>query len=300
MRKLAFLLTMALISGTILFSGILPATANGAEQSSRGHPSVTADALKEPPGYTIVSRSFTATAGTQTPSIVMCPADEVPLGGGVYVTSTSVLVNINTSRPLITGNGWVGDINNDSSADSGMTTYAICADQPAKYRVVQETATMIPGGTLVGEADAQCPGKTVVLGGGSDSSSFDLLDNINMSQPLSNGWDSMQVSEDQENPLPTVTSYAICAKPPLGYNFVASSEIPVPNDTQGHASAYCPGKSVPISGGGSAGLTGNGYDDHLMFAATFYPSGPQSWKIYYNNLTGSDSYAIQAYAICAK
>ena len=33
MRKLAFLLTMALISGTILFSGILPATANGAEQS---------------------------------------------------------------------------------------------------------------------------------------------------------------------------------------------------------------------------------------------------------------------------
>jgi hypothetical protein len=290
-RGLALLFTTVLISVTTLLTGMLPATANGTEHLS--HSAVAPDALGKPPGYTIVSQSFTATSGTQTPSIVRCPGNEVPLGGGVYVTSTSVLVNVNTSRPLITGNGWVGDVNNDSTADSGMTTYAICADQPAKYRVVQETTTMGRfDAVLEGYAAPQCTGRTVILGGGTDSSSFDLHDNINTSQPLSNGWESVQVSTDNENPLPTVTSYAICAKAPLGYNDLASGDISVPNDTQGQASAYCPGKSVPISGGGEPSA-------YEMFAATFYPSGPQSWKAYYNNVSGGDG-TIEAFVICAK
>jgi hypothetical protein len=292
-RPARFFVMAATLASTALIA-LLPATANGADLS---RPDVAASALKEPPGYTIVSQSFTATAGTQTPSIVMCPGNEVPFGGGVYVTSTSVNVNVNTSRPLITGNGWVADVNNDSSSDSGMTTYAICADKPKKYDVVQSSMQMeTDGAVLIAEPYAACPSKTIVLGGGVDSSSSDLLDNIGDSSPDNKkGWMGVEVSDDEnENPSPTITAYAICAQEPSGYDVVLGGTVTVPSNTQGNASALCPGKSVPISGGAESG------DEWSIFVASLFPSGTQSWKVYYNNLTDNDDEFIASDVICAK
>jgi len=190
-------------------------------------------------------------------------------------------------------------VNNDSSADSGMTTYAICADKPKKYKVVQSSAVLDgpSGGPITGDAEATCPSKTVVLGGGTDSSSFDLLDNIGLSEPspdIDYSWYGVQVSENGENPLPTMTTYAICAVQPPGYHIIWSGAVTVPDNTQGNVSVDCPGKAVPISGGGGGG------PDLPMFVATLYPSGPQSWKAYVNNLTGSDDESAWAMVICAK
>ncbi len=56
---------------------------------------------------------------------VACPTGTVPLGGGIAASSSSILVNINTTYP--TDNGWASWENNASASDERMIPYVICA-----------------------------------------------------------------------------------------------------------------------------------------------------------------------------
>ncbi len=76
-------------------------------------------------GYTQAAGALTTNAaGAQTESTVGCPTHTVPLGGGMFSSSLSTAVNLNTSYP--TSTGWAAFENNASSGTATMTTYVIC------------------------------------------------------------------------------------------------------------------------------------------------------------------------------
>ena len=72
-----------------------------------------------------VGSSVDNPAGRQSGTSVACPTGTVPLGGGIAASSSSILVNINTTYP--TPDGWQSWENNASASDERMTPYVICA-----------------------------------------------------------------------------------------------------------------------------------------------------------------------------
>ena len=84
-------------------------------------------AARPPKGYQIVSSgSLGSPANQQVHGSVGCPSGKTLLGGGVFVTSSSVLVNVNSDYP--SGNGWAADVNNASGAATTFSVYAICGN----------------------------------------------------------------------------------------------------------------------------------------------------------------------------
>jgi hypothetical protein len=82
----------------------------------------------KPGGYTVLSgNSVAAAAGQQSSAHVSCPAPTVPLGGGIYSSSDSTLVNVNTSTPNTSINGWDAYESNGSPSDASITPWVICA-----------------------------------------------------------------------------------------------------------------------------------------------------------------------------
>src|SRR4051794_13052552 len=128
----------------------------------------TASAAAGPPrGYVVVSSGqVIAPDGAQTRGFVTCPSRTVPLGGGAFVASSSVAVNLNSSFP--TAVGWVADVNNESSAATSFAVLAVCARRPTGYVVVPQT---VPNGARTRSTTTlSCPGSTRILGGGGFSS----------------------------------------------------------------------------------------------------------------------------------
>jgi hypothetical protein len=82
----------------------------------------------KPGGYIVQTGSqVAAPAGQQTLANVTCPAPTVPLGGGVYSSSSSTLVNVNTTIPSTPINGWETYVNNASPSAATITASVICA-----------------------------------------------------------------------------------------------------------------------------------------------------------------------------
>src|SRR5262245_59293449 len=70
--------------------------------------------------------------GTQDGDEVECAHGKVT-GGGVYVTGTSLDIEVATSAPLDSRDGWTGYANNDSGSQQTMTVSAICMNGVVKY-----------------------------------------------------------------------------------------------------------------------------------------------------------------------
>jgi hypothetical protein len=81
------------------------------------------------PGYAISATSASDPAGTQKGIIQDCIAPAVVLGGGNQSSNTANLrIMIKTSQPLpVSGISWKSGENNDTSAGTTLTSYAICA-----------------------------------------------------------------------------------------------------------------------------------------------------------------------------
>jgi hypothetical protein len=146
-----------------------------------------------------------------------CPPGTVVWSGGVGGTSDFGM-DINSSNP--TGSGWEGRYNNRSSHSGAFDVEAICAAQPRRY--VQTFALAAnPAGTQA-TATATCPARTVVLGGGAQSSSDDGRAFLLSAYPATTKtytaviWNGSPRDEQ-------LAVYAICGKRPLGYELNAST-----------------------------------------------------------------------------
>lgn len=80
-------------------------------------------------GATVVSSGASPNpAGAQSNAAATCPAGMRALGGGASSSSTSVLVNINSSFPIGSPpTAWLVFMNNNSGAPATFTVYAVCA-----------------------------------------------------------------------------------------------------------------------------------------------------------------------------
>jgi hypothetical protein len=80
-------------------------------------------------GYAIRSTSASDPAGVQKGIIQDCAASAVVLGGGNQSSDTTNLrIEIKATQPFpVSGTGWKSGENNDTSANTTLTSYAICA-----------------------------------------------------------------------------------------------------------------------------------------------------------------------------
>jgi hypothetical protein len=90
---------------------------------------VQAVCAKRPAGYAIRSTSASDPAGVQKGIIQDCAGSAVVLGGGNQSSNTSNLrIEMKTTQPFpASGTGWKSGENNDTSANTTLTSYAICA-----------------------------------------------------------------------------------------------------------------------------------------------------------------------------
>ena len=306
LRNLGFAL-MAFTTGSTI---VLSASAAGAA-TTRPHPHHVITGTKTPPvapaaphspllslpnGYKVVTAVYPAAAGVQSSGYVACPGTEQATGGGAYVDSSDVVVNINSSYPSSNGQDWLVDVNNASSLPTAFTVYAVCMAHSASYRVVSSGPWTASSNFVSSEA-ADCPTGTVVTGGGAVSNSSATDVNINSTVPnaLGHGHTAWRVAMGSYDPNDSsFTVFAVCRPKPLGYSMQTGPGLALEPDAETQAIVSCPGASVPIGGGGFTAFLTN---DTLLALNTSYPSGNE-WTIDENNgetLTKS----VYATAICA-
>ncbi len=170
-----------------------------------------AAAAKPPKGYVQVHATVVAPGQHQTHGTVTCPAGLVPFGGGAFVGDSHLNGNLHSSFPL--SNGWAADVNEVSSDSTILTVYATCGKAPKRYVQVESMAIVNPAESQ-DAGFANCPARTVILGGGSESNTSSLAANINDTLPSGNGWRTdMNMNTNFGSSFEV---FAICAKAPKG------------------------------------------------------------------------------------
>jgi hypothetical protein len=201
-----------------------------------------------PPGYTLaVSSGVTATAGTRTQGVALCPKGTVPLSGGAAVLDPDTLVNLSDSFP--NGSSWVVDITNASSTDNDVEVVATCARKVTHYKVVHgHSATLSPGGRQ--SFVATCPIGSKPLGGGITVASTDLSVNMAVSLPQNRQW---RVDENNASATSAMANaFAICGSVPK-YRVIVAAVHNVPAQSQVLVKATCPAPTVVMGGGAISG-----------------------------------------------
>jgi hypothetical protein len=241
-----------------------------------------------PKGYvSLQSALLAAPAHLQTRGNLSCPAGKVPLGGGALVSSADLAANVNSSFP--DGDKWTVDVNNGASFNTTFRIFVICAKAPKLYQTVDVSATAPAG--ITNHAIANCPTGTVVIGGGALSTSGSVLTNIADTFPAGNAWRvDMNNATTSAN---TLVSRAICAKKPKGYTLVVGSNSDIFAHSSASASAFCPGVTVPLSGG-----VVNFLDDVQANMNATFPTNADGWFSEINN-AGIGNAIMSTRMICA-
>jgi hypothetical protein len=249
-----------------------------------------APAAAAPPGYRVVSKTFTAPPGALASGFAKCPRATVALSGGVFIANTSLDVDVNATVPAQAPAGWGAGITNRSGARNRFTVYAVCAKKPAKYTVVTgPRATAPPHGQA--RAIAQCPGKTVPLGGGGFS---DTDASLNSTLPVAHGWATNQ-NNPGDRPL-DFEAFAVCAKRLPGYAVVQSVPVDNPPGTQTGTEVGCPTGTVVVGGGAQSGSS-----ETAVSLNGSFPVAPSVWRAFENHAAadGGDTPTFNALAACA-
>jgi hypothetical protein len=243
-----------------------------------------------PPGYTRVFSPVIHVpqspfdAGGQ----VSCPTGTVPWGGGaVYFGGISSFgEDINTSAP--TGDGWRGRYNNRTPRTTDFEVGAICAAQPRKYSM-QFAQTPNPAGTQA-TATATCPAKTVLLSGGSLSTSTDALAYQLGAYPSSmTSFTAVMWNGSARNE--SLTTFAICGKKPKGYDLHASTGSGTGPATFLGGGQCKPGK-VLIGGGVRPGA----FDPQISIGGSIADQDTQ-W-LYELNVSSTGPQSVTVFTIC--
>jgi hypothetical protein len=243
-----------------------------------------------PKGYTVVDTGALGAAnGTQTRGIASCPALTVIWGGGVFIDSSELGANVNSSFP--SGNSWIGDVNNAGGSDTTFTVYAICAKQPRNGYSVQAATVTNSAGTQ-NTAQVTCPGTSKILGGGGFSSSKSTLVNINSTIPV--GKKSWRVDMNNATAFDTsVTAYAVCGAA-KGRTTIVGSSVTNPAGTETFSTVFCPPSQVPSGGGEFSSSSSTA----VNLNGTFPVSGVDPrWDSYEHNASAS-SETTTSYVVC--
>jgi hypothetical protein len=204
-----------------------------------------------PRGYVVVTTpEMTAPAGQQTRGGVACPPGRVPLGGGVFISTSSTLASVNDSFPVDTG--WIADVNNANGSATTFQVSVICARQPNRYVLVQSSSQVVTPGQQ-GDAFAACPKGTRPFSGGEVTDSTSPAVTVNTSVVQSHRWVAFENNASSGDVR--VSAFAICGRV-KGYLVVGSRGVTVPPQMQVPDQARCPTGSVAI-GGGSIGSVHN-------------------------------------------
>lgn len=288
-RKLSTVLLAGAAGSTILLSATAAGAAaagphghTGGREATKSAPVVSAAPQipsASPKGYTVVTSDFTAYAGSQDADTAQCPGAEQPAGGGAFVSSSDLQVNLNRSYPY--GGGWIVSISNASASSTPVTAYAICMAHSPHYKVVQSAPASVNPESVNSQA-VVCPAHTSVTGGGAYSSSPATDVNINSTVPNTfaggrTGWRVAMASSDPYSASFTV--YAVCRPKPAGYSIQWGPMQHLGPYSEGAASVTCPGASVPIGGGG---FTAYNTQDGWIAMNSTGPYG-QGWVVYENN-----------------
>jgi hypothetical protein len=293
----------ALVVGSAAVSA--KTTARGVPTSAAGtgkHISATAPPSPNtvPSGYMVVSSgSLAAAAGTETFGSVACPAaahyNRFPTGGGVFISSIDLAVNINNSFP--SGTSWDGYVNNGSNSSTSFQVWAVCAKPKATYSQAESAAVDNPSGSQ-SFGTALCPHGTKVLGGGASSPNADLSQNINTSAPIVSGGNygwlvDMNNSGGNDD---SFFVWATCEKyspSKAGYRIVSGSSTDNPSGSQDGAGVSCPAGDSVLGGG----IAASSFSD-VVNTNSDWPTSSTGWFGYENNASGSDD-TIFASAVCA-
>ena len=213
--------TKPLGGGAVIASGSLSVNLAGSYPSSSGWAAdvnnqlgtpTTVDVYvicaKKPAGYKLVTASTSAPGNTQTPVTATCPTGTKILGGGGFTSSTTLLVNLNTTFPD-SATSWSVALNNSGVPSTTASAVAVCGKGVTGWKRVTGTTVTQPD-TTQSAATAQCPGFDV-LGGGVHSSSASLVVDVNSSYPNgSNVWVGFE--NNGSAVTDSIEAYAICAK----------------------------------------------------------------------------------------
>jgi hypothetical protein len=248
-------------------------------------------------GYVVAKVELVNPAFSQTFGKADCPAGTVAFGGGVLSNSVTLLQNVNSTYPIVSGGvatGWGGYVDNASPDDLVFLVYAVCATKPANYAVVGVTLDNPPSTQTSGTVT--CPvGSTGTqmkpFGGGGFGSSSGVDQNLNTTIPVkgTRGW-----RVDMNNASGTdasVTVYAVCGLR-SGWSVVKGSAVATGPNSQTFVRALCPAGRTSVGGGIYSSSSSTAVDLNGS-----YPDASSSWLSYENNASQGSS-TITPYAVC--
>jgi hypothetical protein len=269
-------------------------TTAAAKTDTRGAP---ATATTKPAGYTLVTSGFISVANfSQASGQVTCPrtssgAIRRPQSGGVFVSSSSLYANVNSSYPDSDGVSWDGYVNNYGGGTTSFEVWAVCAKPHSGYVRAESSGLNNAAGTQSGFTEV-CPTGTHILGGGGFLSSPGFA-NINSSYPSGNGWhvDANNGTTASEG----FAVFAICSKYALsttGYAVHVGSAADNPPLTETAIGLNCPA--------GQSSLGGGVYSNSTSTSVNLNGTQPTTggWESWMNNATSNDA-AVTPYVICA-
>ena len=231
------------------------------------------------PSTQSVYEQVTIKAGDINSTTAICPAGTVVTGGGFSVSS-----DVRVYTQVKTGNGWSAFAKNTSSSNRALTVYAVCLSFPSvSVSQVSKSVTVIPGG--LGNATAECPAGSVVVGGGYTGKMDGTLWTF-FSTRSGNGWEVSARNYGAGNA--TFALYAMCLSGATLTTSTVTGYTDLGPGVSGYAEIACPAGQV---------ITGGGWhldNDLTVYRASWY-SG--KWRVYAKN-NGSHTRAMQARGVC--
>jgi hypothetical protein len=212
-----------------------------------GVAALPAVASAAPAGYTrINTQPIPAPVGASTPGQVTCPSGTVVWGGGAGYTEgiPDAGNDINTSSP--TGTGWRALFNNRGIRPAQFQVNAVCAKQPPGYTFAFSSVAIAPGRQT--NTTATCPPGTVVLSGGTSSTSSSPEATELSAYPVATNRFRGVMANETSSSL-QLNVFAMCAAKPIGYTITSQTGTDMGGPVDALGGAQCPGRSVVIGGG---------------------------------------------------
>jgi hypothetical protein len=179
---------------------------NNADVESQA--TVYAVCATKPAGYQVRSKTIPNPADTATAASIACARGKVLIGGGSLSSSSSLIVNLNSSFPGTTG--WFVTMDNPVSPSATVTLFSVCAKlnlSKISYQMVAPPGVDNPSHQLTA-TEATCPSGLSLLAGGVRSNGG-LGVTTNASFPFTGGW----IGDQNNNTLSdaSVDTLVICA-----------------------------------------------------------------------------------------